>query len=129
MWFQNALGKEKIQFMFNNELDIQVVEIHGFSMENFSDLKFNFICKKIPKKYPEKWNKDIFNALNFDITFENITQLDITGSRIGFFCSPIIKSSPNLAEIKVEHNSFKLYCSSDFLTIGEIVPYLDERWD
>lgn len=85
MWFQNALGKEKIQFMFNNELDVKLVELHGFSMECFSDLKFKFICKNIPKKYPEKWNKESFNAISLVITFENITQLDITGSRIGFF--------------------------------------------
>lgn len=129
MWFQNALGKEKIQFMFNNELDMQSIELYSFSMERFSDLKFNFVCKNIPKKYPEKWNKDHFNALSLIITFGDIIQLDVTGTKICFYCSPIITSSLDCSEIKIEHEDLKLYCRSKFLTIEEINPYLDERWD
>lgn len=129
MWFQNALGKEKIQFMFNNELDIQSIELYSFSMEHFSDLKFNFVCKNLPKKHPEKWNKNNFNALSLMIIFGDIIQLNITGSNICFHCSPIITSSIDYSEIKIEHNDLKLYCRSKFLTIEEIIPYLDERWD
>ncbi|EDT1662088.1 hypothetical protein CUB49_003420, partial [Salmonella enterica subsp. enterica serovar Cerro] len=102
---------------------------YSFSMERFSDLKFNFVCKNIPKKYPEKWNKDHFNALSLIITFGDIIQLDVTGTKICFYCSPIITSSLDCSEIKIEHDDLKLYCRSKFLTIEEINPYLDERWD
>jgi len=129
MWFQNAIGKEKIQFMFNNELEIQCVEIDSFSMERFSDLKFNFFLNKAPKKHPEKWSKEQFNALSVRIIFSDIIQFDISGSRVGFFCSPTITSSKDYSEIKIEHNDLKLYCKSKFLTIDTILPYLDERWD
>lgn len=128
MWFQNALGKEKIQFMFNNELDIQLIEIHSFSMESFSDLKFDFICKNIPKKYPKKWSEGDFNALKLVITLGDIIQLDIKGTKIGFFCSPIIMSTLEFSEIKIKHDDLNLYCKSKFLTIEKIIPYLDERW-
>lgn len=128
MWFQNALGKEKIQFMFNNELDIQLLEIQEFSMKDFSDLKLKFICKNVPKKHPEKWGKEGFNALSLVITFGDITQLNITGSKIGFFCSPTITSLPTYSEINIEHDDLRLYCKSKFLTVEGITPYLDERW-
>lgn len=129
MWFRNALGKEKIQFMFNNELSIQSVEISSFSLERFSDLKFNFYCKEIPSKYPGKWSKEGFNALSLVVTFGDVIQLDITGSRVGFFCSPIINSLKDYSEIKIKHNDLNLYCKSKFLTIEGVAPYIDERWD
>lgn len=129
MWFQNAIGKEKIQFMFNNDLEIQWVEVNGFSMERFSDLKFNFVLNKVPNKHPEKWSKEHFNALSLTIIFSDVIHFDISGSKVGFFCSPIITSSKDYAEIKIESNGLKLYCKSRFLTIDTIQPYLDERWD
>lgn len=85
MWFQNAIGKEKIQFMFHNELMIENIEIGSFSLERFSELKFHFYSNNIPKNYPEKWNKEGFNALSLLISFGDVIQLDVTGSRIGFF--------------------------------------------
>ncbi|QGU89712.1 hypothetical protein GN242_13065 [Erwinia sorbitola] len=129
MWFQSALGKEKIQFMFNNELSIESVEINSFSLERFSDLKFNFYCKGMPKKYPEKWNGEGFNALSLVITFGGLIQLNIIGSRVGFFCSPIINSLKDYSEIRIKNNELDLYCKSKFLTIEGVTPYIDERWD
>ncbi|BEN63819.1 hypothetical protein SMKC072_16410 [Serratia marcescens] len=42
MWFENAIGKEKIKFMFNNELNIKNIEVDNLSLEHFSDLKIGF---------------------------------------------------------------------------------------
>lgn len=129
MWFQNAIGKEKIQFMFDNELSMQHVEVSSFSFERFSDLRFHLFCKEIPTKYPDKWKKDGFNALSVVITFGDVIQLSATGSRIGFFCSPIINSYGDYSEITIKHNELDFYCRSKFLTIESITPYIDERWD
>ena len=129
MWFQNAIGKEKIQFMFNNELETHNIEIISFSMGHFSDLKFNFFLNQAPKKHPEKWKKEQFNTLSLIITFSEIIQFDSSGSKVGFFCSPIITSSKDYSEIRIEHNDLKLSCKSRFLSIDTILPYLDERWD
>ncbi|MCE0826914.1 immunity 50 family protein [Buttiauxella sp. A2-C2_NF] len=129
MWFQHAIGKEKIQFMFDNELSVQHIEINSFCLERFSDLKFHFCCKNIPKKHPEKWDKERFNALSLVVTFGDIIEFDITGSRVGFFCSPIINSFKDYSEIKLKCNELSLYCRAKFLTIEGITPYIDERWD
>ncbi|MFO6296775.1 Imm50 family immunity protein [Rahnella selenatireducens] len=129
MWFQNAIGKEKIEFMFNNEFNIQPIEINFFSLGRFSDLNFHFCCKNLPKKHPEKWDKKRFNALNLVVTFGDVIKLDISGSRVGFFCSPTIVSLKDYSEIKIKCDDLNLHCKSKFLTIEEITPYLDERWD
>lgn len=129
MWFQNAIGKEKIKFMFDNELSIQRIEVDSFSLERFSDLKFHFFCNEIPKKYPEKWNETGFNALSLIITFGDVIQLNVIGSRVGFFCSPIINSLNDYSEITIKNSDLDFYCRSRFLTIESITPYIDERWD
>jgi hypothetical protein len=128
MWFKNAIGKEKIQFMFDNELHMQYVEIDSISLERFSDLKLKFLLKGMPLKHPEKWDKEEFNALNVEVTFGDLIQLNITGSRVGFFCSPVINSLSEYSEIKIEHKNLTLYCRAKFLTINSISPYIDERW-
>lgn len=129
MWFQNAIGKEKIKFMFDNELSIQRIEVDSFSLERFSDLKFHFFCNEIPKKYPKKWNETGFNALSLIITFGDVIQLNVIGSRVGFFCSPIINSLSDYSEITIKNSDLDFYCRSRFLTIESITPYIDERWD
>lgn len=129
MWFKNAVGREKILYMFNNELSIQNIEFFGFSMDYFSTLKFQFYSKEIPSNYPEKWTKESFNALSLIITLGDLIHLDVTGTRVGFFCSPQISSSIECSEIRIKHGDFHLYCKAKFLSIESITPYIDERWD
>ncbi|PWC09220.1 hypothetical protein B4923_20625 [Brenneria roseae subsp. americana] len=129
MWFGHAIGKEKIQFMFDNELSIQHVEVGSFSLERFSDLKLHFFCNDIPKKIPEKWRGAGFNALSLVIVFGDVTQLNVVGSKVGFFCSPLINSSSDHSEITIKNSDLDFYCRSRFLTIESITPYIDERWD
>ncbi|WP_230477964.1 Imm50 family immunity protein [Dickeya solani] len=71
--------------MFDNELSIQRIEVNSFSLERFSDLKFHFFCNEIPRKFPVKWRGEGFNALSLVIVFGDVTQLNIVGSRVGFF--------------------------------------------
>ncbi|WP_144815950.1 MULTISPECIES: Imm50 family immunity protein [Enterobacteriaceae] len=129
MWFDNALGKEKIEFMFGGELSLQSVEVSSFSFERFSDVTFQFYSRNIPSSYPEKWSKSKFNALSVVITFGGIIELDVKGNGIGFICSPEISSSESHSEIKICSNQLYINCKSKFLTIESITPYLDERWD
>ncbi|MCO6540625.1 MAG: hypothetical protein J6569_10940 [Gilliamella sp.] len=129
MWFENALGREKIQFMFNNEFNFQSIELNSVSFDSYSEFKCHLNCKKIPKIYPKKWDKVEFNALNLIITFNEIVQLNMSGSKIGFFCSPTINSFTDYSEITVQHNKLPLYCKSKFLIIESITPYIDERWN
>lgn len=129
MWYKNAIGKEKIQFMFNNEFDFELFELYSISLEKNSELKCNLKCKGIPKTYPKKWDKLEFNALSLEITFNEIIQLNMSGTKIGFFCLPIMNSLIDYSEITIKHKEFQLYCKSKFLTIEDISPYIDIRWD
>lgn len=129
MWFDNAIGKEKIKFMFGDELSIESIEVDSFSFERFSDVTFRFFSRNVPSHYPKKWNESKFNALSMVITFGDIVELDVKGVGIGFFCSPEIISGESYSEIKICNEKLNLYCKSKFLTIESITPYLDERWD
>lgn len=46
MWFDNAIGKEKINFMFDGELSMELVEFDGFTFERFSDISCRFLQEK-----------------------------------------------------------------------------------
>ncbi|WP_240630261.1 Imm50 family immunity protein, partial [Brenneria alni] len=67
MWFKYAVGKEKINFMFNNDFSLLGLELISFSF-NHSSLYLSFSCRNIPEKYPIKWNKNSFNSLLLSIT-------------------------------------------------------------
>ncbi|WP_276643853.1 Imm50 family immunity protein [Siccibacter turicensis] len=129
MWFKNAIGKEKIDNMFKGKLDIHDVEIGSFSMERFSDLEMHFYCRNLPDNYPAKWESENFNAISIIITFGDILQFNVNGSRVGFFCNPAIDSYENHSEITIKSDLLNLYCKSKFLTIESVRPYIDERWD
>lgn len=129
MWFDKAIGKEKIKFMFGDELSLESIELDGFSFERFSDVSFRFCSKNVPSHYPNKWKENEFNALSVIITFGDIVEFNVKGMRIGFVCSPEIISEENYSEIKICNGQLNLYCKAKFLTIESITPYLDERWD
>lgn len=129
MWFDNALGKEKIRFMFGGELSLQSVEVSSFSFERFSDVTFQFYSRNIPSSYPEKWTKSQFNALSVILTFGGVIELDVKGNGIGFICSPEIFSGESYSAIKICSKELNINCKSNFLTIVSITQYLDERWD
>ncbi|NUU69216.1 hypothetical protein HQN64_24485 [Enterobacteriaceae bacterium BIT-l23] len=128
MWFQNAMGGDKIRFMFGGDFDIKNIELGSITLERFSDLKINFFHKGLPQNHPEKWDGKGYNALSFIITFGDMVELKLSGSKVGFFCSPKISSMSDFSEIIVNENDLELYCRSKFLTIESIEPYIDERW-
>jgi hypothetical protein len=57
MWFDNAIGKEKINFMFDGELSMELVEFDGFTFERFSDISCRFFTRKIPS-LPKKMGRE-----------------------------------------------------------------------
>ncbi|HFK5736863.1 TPA: Imm50 family immunity protein [Enterobacter sichuanensis] len=129
MWFDNAIGKEKINFMFDGELSMELVEFDGFTFERFSDISCRFFTRKIPSCYPKKWKESEFNALCIVLTFGDVVELDVKGMKVGFVCSPVIISTENYSKISITDEKLNLHCQSKFLTIEGITPYLDERWD
>ncbi|WP_323840658.1 Imm50 family immunity protein [Photorhabdus africana] len=128
MWFDNAIHKEKIKFMFNNELSIDDVEFENFIYHDFSILRIQLRGKKLPVTVPKKWSKNIYNSLSIILTLGNVSTLNVNGGKVGFECTPIIKSTREETTLTIENKDFYLHCVAGFMTIDDITPYLDQRW-
>lgn len=129
MWFEHALGKDKIAFMFNNEFSLEEVQLESIFLHDVSTLRFQFLCKNIPKAIPKKWNEKGFNAISFVFSLGGIFSLDIKGEGVGFFCNPEIKTFEGKSIVHIVNEGLILHCESRFLTIEGFTPYIDERWD
>jgi hypothetical protein len=128
MWFEHALGKEKIKFMFDNSFSLSDLELISFSF-NHSNVHLIFSSKTIPNKYPEKWNEDGFNSLVLNITLSGIVQFESKGTNVMFTSTPIVETTKECSIVKIESPELYLYCKAKFLTIDDIKPYIDDRWD
>lgn len=128
MWFDHASGKEKIKFMFNNELSVDEIEFKNF-LFNGDLVRFQFVIKKIPKVYPKKWDAENFNAISLVFSFVNINKFEFHGRKANFFCSPTFFSVTGRSVIEFKSEDFYLYCDAEFISIDGVSPYIDERWD
>ncbi|WP_192903296.1 Imm50 family immunity protein [Photorhabdus khanii] len=128
MWFEKAMYKEKIKFMFNNELSIDDSILETFLYHTDSMLRISFHSDKLPKIFPEKWKKNEFNALKIILTFGGVKILEYQGGKIGIRCSPIIESEKEKIILSIKNNEFSIYCVANFMVIDDIIPYLDQRW-
>lgn len=128
MWFENAIDKEQIRYLFAddfliNELLLDMVIFEG------RHLKFMFSCKEIPKVYPVKWKRSDFNALELEITMHDILSFESKGVCSSITCSPKITTEKDFSIIQIEHPDLYIYCKAKHLLIGKIKPYMDDRWD
>ena len=57
MWFEYIHGKEKVKFMFNNELYLDDSECESILFYDLSKVRISFNNRHIPKKIPDKWSK------------------------------------------------------------------------
>ena len=128
MWFEHALGKEKVSFMFGNEFSLLDLELISFSF-GFSSLHLIFSCRNIPKKYPKKWDADGFNSLLLSITLSEIIFFESKGVNVMFASTPVIETNKEYSIVEIESPKLYFHCKSRFLTINDIKPYIDDRWD
>lgn len=128
MWFENAIGKEKVNFMFGGEFSLSDLELISFSF-NQSTLHLSFSSRRIPKVHPEKWDKEEYNSLIIFFTFSDIIEFESKGNNVMFTSTPKITTNKNFSSIEIEADVMKIYCKSRFLTINDIKPYIDDRWD
>lgn len=128
MWFENAIGKEKVNFMFGGEFSLSDLELISFSF-NQSTLHLSFSSRRIPKVHPEKWDKEEYNSLIIFFTFSDIIEFESKGNNVMFTSTPKITTTKNFSSIEIEADVMKIYCKSRFLTINDIKPYVDDRWD
>ncbi|MGL6019744.1 MAG: Imm50 family immunity protein [Gibbsiella quercinecans] len=128
MWFEHAVGKEKINFMFNNDFPLFDLELISFSF-NVSSLRLSFSCKNIPVEYPKKWDRKDFNSLLLSITLTDVIFFESKGVNVMFTSTPTIETTKEYSVVKIESPELYLYCKARFLTIDDIRPCVDDRWD
>ncbi len=129
MWFDFAHGKEKVKFMFNNELSLDGSEFENFLFYDLSKIRMCFNTKYMPKKTPDKWRNIEFNGLSITLILVGINNLNLRGERMGFICSPVIERIGNEIIFSIDSgDDFHLSCAAEVIVIDSIEPYLDQRW-
>ncbi|MEH4989249.1 Imm50 family immunity protein [Enterobacter ludwigii] len=129
MWFDALHGKEKINFMFNNELSLHDAEFENILFYDMSRVRICFKTRHVPKSIPDKWKKKPFNGLSVTLELVGINKLELKGNRVGFKCTPIIKRLGGEVEILIEYSDVFLFsCTAEVIAIGSIEPYQDRRW-
>lgn len=129
MWFDFVHGKEKIKFMFNNELSLDDSEFDNFLFYDLSKIRICFNTSHIPKKIPDKWKNIEFNGLSITLTLVGINKLNIRGERVGFICSPVIEKIDDEMIFSIDNgDKFNLSCAAETIVFDSIEPYLDQRW-
>lgn len=106
MWFEHAIFKEKIKFMFNNELSIENVELDTVLYYSISMLRVRLNSRVLPAITPEKWEKVKFNSLSITLEFGNVSQFECKGGDIGFECCPIIQATKEKTILKITKDNF-----------------------
>lgn len=127
MWFNYAQGKEKVNFMFNNELRLNGVEFHSFTYHDISKLSLRFNTKIIPEIFPEKWAVNKFNSISISLIFTEVRMLKVDLNNINFICTPDIQMIGNSIQLSIEAEQNSFICLANFMFIDEIMPHLDHR--
>ncbi|MDX5631098.1 MULTISPECIES: Imm50 family immunity protein [unclassified Brenneria] len=128
MWFDYAHGKEKINFMFDNELPLENSEFCSFTYHDISKLSLRFNTRFIPKKLPNKWTENEFNSISVLLTFTEVLSLKVNLKNINFICTPDVKLIDNSIMLSIENKESSFRCLANFMFIDEIKPHLDQRW-
>ena len=127
MWFNYAQGKEKVNFMFNNELRLNGVEFHSFTYHDISKLSLRFNTKIIPEIFPEKWAVNKFNSISISLVFTEVRMLKVNLNNINFICTPDIQMIGNSIQLSIEAEQNSFICLANFMFIDEIMPHFDHR--
>jgi len=128
MWFEHAQFKEKVKFMFNNELSLENVEFENFLFYDIRSFKITFCSKTIPKVVPKKWKESSFNVLTITLNFTNVKEIKCDLKEIGFICNPSIEfiDKDIVVSVNQGENNFKLI--SEFMFLDEVTPHFDLRY-
>ncbi|MFO6296032.1 Imm50 family immunity protein [Rahnella selenatireducens] len=127
MWFDHAQGKEKINFMFDNELHLNDVEFHSFTYHDISKLSLRFNTKMIPDIFPRKWTVNQFNSISISLIFTEVQIIKVNLNNINFICTPNIEMINNSIQLSIEAEENSFMCLANFMFIDEIMPHLDHR--
>lgn len=129
MWLDHLQGREKIKFMFNDELSLDDSEFENLLFYDLSKVRLCFKVKNIPKKTPEKWKQIKFNGISITLELIAINNLILNGNRVGFMCSPLIHQENNKFIFTITNKEeFFFSCTTDVIFIDSIYPYWDQRW-
>lgn len=108
---------------------LSVLNLILFLFYAHSSLRLGFHSKNVPATFPTKWDKKEFNALSIVLELGDIIHFESKGTSLGFECTPTIEYKDDRVHVCISHDNFYFNCIAQFLTIRDITPYLDERWD
>jgi len=123
MWFDNAYGKEKIKFIFDNNLSLDDSLLELILYHNVSLFSIRFRLDKIPDSIPDKWRKRKFDFIDVNIDFCSVKKFECCGGKLGFRCTPVFAWNDDKPALFIQNDDFKLYCLADSMFIGEITPF------
>lgn len=126
MWFDNAIGCEKIKFMFNNELSINSVQVIDLIIEGNCNVIFKLKCLDMPDFIPKKWKEKQASAIYLVLKFTDVSNLSIHGLLPGLTLTPSIVSGTQVSEIFIDTGQARLHCTSRWLFIEDLSPYFGD---
>lgn len=123
-WFEKAIGKEKILYMFNGELDVGEIYVHNVLCYDYT-LRILFYVLNIPSTTPKKWNEKAFNAIRVKLSFSDLKSFSVCGENAFNKRGALkIDVNDNKVRMNIDGEGINIMCESDGYFIDEIEPEL-----
>ncbi|MGC7560385.1 Imm50 family immunity protein [Pasteurella sp. PK-2025] len=121
-WFERAIGKEKIIYMFNGNIDVNEIYLHKILFYDYT-LTIFFHILNIPQEFPKKWNDNDFNAISMQLSFSDVNYFNVYGNSLFNKIGKLnISVDNNIVKMHFEGNEAHIICESDFYFIDNITP-------
>lgn len=123
-WFEKSIGKEKILYMFNGDLDVSEIYIHRVLCYDYT-LSISFYVLNIPSATPKKWNEKPFNAIRVRLSFSDLKSFSVCGENVFNKRGTLkIDVNDNKVRMNIDGKGINIMCESDSYFIDEIEPEL-----
>ncbi|EEX51410.1 hypothetical protein HMPREF0621_0214 [Pasteurella dagmatis ATCC 43325] len=121
-WFEKAIGKEKIIYMFNGNIDVNEIYLHKILFYDYT-LTIFFHILNIPQEFPKKWNDNDFNAISMQLSFSDVNYFNVHGKNLFNKIGKLnISVDNNIVKMNFAGDDVNIICESDFYFIDNITP-------
>ncbi|WP_424411695.1 Imm50 family immunity protein [Pasteurella sp. PK-2025] len=121
-WFEKAIGKEKIIYMFNGNIDVNEIYLHKILFYDYT-LTIFFHILNIPQEFPKKWNDNDFNAISMQLSFSDVNYFNVYGNSLFNKIGKLnISVDNNIVKMNFAGDDVNIICESDFYFIDNITP-------
>jgi hypothetical protein len=130
MWFDLATNKKMIHSIFPQGIALINSELCSINVTG-KDVQLSLNCCDIPSSYPKKWMMKDFNAIRIVLELGDVLDVNYRGvelgwvDRVDFFGNGDDMSKSTY----IKNEKFEFNCLYKYLTVKNIQPYDDVRWD